>query len=131
MVNKTAKQWLLFFGVSAVILAAWNFLAARSLCSLSPPANADTLASFAEQMPEPLQLAQINDDGQTKIVWIGDMARWGNASGPSCYVFDSAGNLVEWDATTGDGEPTTRYLKRAWNAEPLTVQQALDLITSE
>lgn len=130
MISKTAKSWLTFFVVGAVLFGAWMFVAARDMQSLAPPPNTNTLATFAERMPAPQRVAQIDDAGVTKIVWVGDTAMWAIPSGPSCYVFDSSGKLIEWNASTGDGEPTTRYLQPTWDAEPLTVEQAITLVPS-
>jgi len=130
VVSKTAKSWLHFFAIGAALLGSWIFVAARDMQSLAPPPNGKTLATFAERMPAPKRVAQIDDAGVTRIVWVGDTAMWALPSGPSCYVFDASGKLIEWDASTGDGEPTTRYLQPAWNSEPLTVEQAITLVPS-
>jgi len=98
--------------------------------SLAPPPTVKTLASFAEQMPAPKHVAQIDDAGVPNIVWVGDTAMWAFPSGPSCYIFDASGKLIEWNASTGDGESTTRYLQPAWDSVPLTVEQAIALVPS-
>ena len=128
VVSKTAKSWLRNIGICVALIAVLIFVGARDMQSLAPPPNATTLTTFADLMPEPTRLAQIEDAGETKIVWVGDTAMWAFPSGPSCYIFDSNGKLIEWDASTGDGEPTTRYLQPAWNSEPLTIDQALALV---
>jgi hypothetical protein len=69
-------------------------------------------------------------EGATRIVWIGETALWALSSGPACYVFDAAGTLVEWNVSTGDGEPTTRFLRPAFHAESLTVQEALEMVNA-
>lgn len=127
MVSKTAKSWLQFFGIGAAVLGGWIFIDFRDLQSLAPPPNANTLASFAEQMPAPKRVAQVDDDGVPKIVWVGDTAKWALVSGPPCYVFDASGKLIEWNASTGDVEPTTRYLQPARDSDPLTAEQAIAL----
>ena len=130
VVSKTAKSWLQFLAIGAVLLGVWVFIGARELQSLAPPPAANTLTTFAEHMPAPRRVAQIDDAGVKKIVWVGDTAMWALTSGPSCYVFDASGNLIEWDVSTGDGEPITRYLQPAWSSDPLTVEQALALVPS-
>ena len=64
---------------------------------------------------------------EERIVWIGETKTWSLASGSACYVFDRSGKLVEWNSATGDGQSTTRFLRLAWDADPLTVNQALEL----
>jgi len=106
------------------VVFAWIFLASAELKRLTPPETATNIRSFAECMPKPQRVARINDAGKTRIVWIGDTASWALPSGPSCYIFDASGKLIEWNATTGDGEPTTRYLQQAYQSPPMTVQDA-------
>ncbi len=125
MIFKTLKSWLQTIGVLFAIFVFWLFVAERDMRLLAPPPSATNLETFAVEMPEPTRLSRIDDAGATKIIWIGDTAYWAIPSGPSCYVFDTNGHLIEWNPTTGDKEPTTRYLRAAWNAEPLTVDQAI------
>ena len=127
MISRITKSCLQAFGVLAALFVLWLFVAAREMQSFAPPPNAKSLSAFADVMPEPTRLVQINDGGTTKFIWVGDTAIWALPSGPSCYVFDSDGKLVEWDASTGDGERTTRYLQLAWDGNPLTVEHAISL----
>jgi len=68
--------------------------------------------------------------GATKVVWVGDLAKstFIPTSGPACYVFDSNGILIQWDLETGHGRAMDRFHQQAWQAEPMTVQEAIDFI---
>jgi hypothetical protein len=124
------KRRTVFKGVTccAVVIlvgVAWGSVGWYERARLTPPHNATTLRDFAECMSSPTRLVKIQDEDATLIVWIGDTART-LPSGPSCYVFNSGGQLIDWAPETGDGQRVTKYLEQAWHAEPLTVQQVIE-----
>ena len=128
MKRTTVIEWLIVGSAGVVGLVAWGWMTSAESARLTPPPSATTLEAFADCMPPPQRLAAIKDGGATRVIWIGETAMWSLASGPSCYVFDANGKLVQWDWETGDGQTTTRFLQPAWEADPLTIQQAIDLI---
>ena len=108
------------------VLGAWYLIASAERSRLTPPTDA-TLTTFADAMPPPQRLASISDAGETRIVWVGELSRWSFPSGPACYVFDSTGQLIQWDYETLDGQATSKFLQRAWDADQLTIEGAIDL----
>lgn len=111
-----------------VALFAWGRIASAERARLTPPPTATTLQAFAEVMPSPKRLALITDSGETKLVWVGDVALWSLPSGPACYVFNSSGKLVQWNLTTGDGEPTTELLYASYDCDELTIAEAFEFV---
>jgi hypothetical protein len=112
----------------AVTVLLWACVAADERARLTPKSNDISLRGFAASMSPPHALAVVEDAASSKIVWVGETAMWSLPSGPACYVFDSKGTLVEWDVSTGDGEPTTRFMRRAFDGKQLTVDEALEFV---
>lgn len=125
------RKLLVYFGAILFGIVVWLLVATAEKKRLRPPEGVATLAGFADAMPPPTRLAIIEDDGTQYVIWIGDIAHWSLPSGPACYVFDRSGKLVEWDTETGDGQSTTRFLRRAWDAKELSVEEAIIFTRTE
>jgi len=125
MKRRTILELVVITVVPCVGLFVWNRIASAERMRLVPPASATTLKAFSEQMPPPKRLAKIDENGSTKIVWTGDAALFSLVSGPACYVFDERGNLIQWDLSTGDGEPTTPLLYKTFKQPEMTLNEAL------
>jgi hypothetical protein len=129
-----ASRRLLIFvsilvGGACVTLSLFGSFVRGEQNRLAPPEGVDTLDDFAESMPAPTKLAIVEESSTTYVVWIGEYATtWLLPSGPSCYVFDDAGDLLDWDWITGDGQSTTRLCELAWAAEALTVDEAIEFV---
>lgn len=121
------RNFFIFVGIASLAIVFWVLLAAAEIKRLSPPPGVNTLIKFAAVMPPPRRLAMITEAKEERIVWIGAAGTWSLPSGSACYVFDRSGRLVEWSAETGDGQRTTRFLRLAWDADQLTVKEAVDL----
>ncbi len=115
---------LVGFLVSSIVIVLISWSASFNL--LTPPKTATTLSEFADCMPAPQNLFVLND----KVVWFGEYnsGLFNVPSGPSCYVFDSKGSLIDWGPETGDGEAITRFLKPAGQEKPITEQQAIEFV---
>jgi hypothetical protein len=109
-------------------LFVWNRLASAERMRLVPPPGATTLKAFAEQMPPPKRLTKIDDNGSTKIVWMGDSASLSLVSGPACYIFDEHGKLIQWNLSTGDGEPTSRLLSKTFQQPEMSLEEGLKFV---
>jgi hypothetical protein len=121
------RNFVLLVGILSLAMVFWVLLAATEIKRLSPPPGVNTLIEFAAVMPPPRRLAMVNVAKEERIVWIGESGTWSLPSGPACYVFDRSGRLLEWSAETGDGQRTTRVVRLAWDADQLTVKEAIDL----
>lgn len=100
---QTGSKWIgdallvgtAWFLVPVVTILVWAEVAATERARLTPKSNDMTLMEFAASMQPPQGLAVVDDDGSSKIVWVGETAMWSLPSGPACYVFDAKGRLVE------------------------------------
>jgi hypothetical protein len=123
------RKWMreAFLTVALFVFAimAWAVAAHYGTALYAPPDSVDTLREFAARMPEPQILAEIDRDPSVRYVWVGDVAPMLLLfpSGPSCYLFDDKSKLVRWDATTGDAEPTTPYVRRAYDGRRITLDE--------
>jgi hypothetical protein len=114
-----------------ICLAMFKMENARSRLSLAPPAGVTTLTRFADRMPPPRQLELYLQDGRRYIAWHGErMSLLTFPSGPSCYLFDDRGQLVDWQPETGDGGPVQRFLSDSVQEQAISVDEALALVLS-
>lgn len=127
----TLRKLLIYCGLILFGIIGWGFVASEEKRRLRPPPGVTTLAKFASVMPQPTHLSIVEDGGSEYVIWIGGLAHWSLPSGPACYVFDRSGNLVEWNTETGDGQPTTRFLRRAWDAKQYTIEEAIQVTREE
>ena len=79
-------------------------------------------------MPAPFQIAVVELDGKSYVVWIGGLARWSLPSGRACYVFDETGKLVMWDTETGNAQPSTRFLQQVRPDRAVTLDEAVRFV---
>ena len=129
--KKKSPEFLIVGGFAILVSVIWITLIVAEKRRLSPPQGINTLAKFAAVMPSPTRLAIIEEVGEKRVVWIGKTGHWSLASGPPCYVFDRSGELVEWNTETGDGQPTTRFVRLAGVAQQFTVAEAIEFIRDE
>ncbi|MFO1019083.1 MAG: hypothetical protein U0903_00060 [Planctomycetales bacterium] len=111
--------------ILAVVIFVWGYVAYGEIAKLTPPSQDITLQQFVAKMPPPKRLAIVQHGGALKIVWIGETALIAIPSGPSCYVFDSHGKLLDWAWETGEGGPIDAFFSAACEHTPLTIDQAL------
>lgn len=130
MSRKTLRELAVTIALILAAFLVWAKIAAAERSRLKPPKSA-TLQSFAASMPPPKRLAIVEESGSAKIVWVGETALVSLASGPACYVFDAQGKLIQWNVTTGDGEPTTKILVQAYQQPSLTLEEALSFVRTQ
>lgn len=111
-----------------VLIVAYIIEVSRERMSLAPPKGVATLSAFADAMPPPRRLELVRSDGRDFIAWTGDFSGPCDLpSGPSCYVFDDNGKLVDWQAETGDGGPVEKFLLSSVKQMELTLDEALEI----
>lgn len=82
-----------------------------------------SLREFSEEMPSPRALYL--DDESGYLLWLGPTKN-NLASGPSVYVFDEDLRLLDWSATTGDGERIKGLDGRFDDRRSVTIEDVLD-----
>jgi hypothetical protein len=122
---KRIRSALLCFGALATAFALWCLDMVLDNRSMSPPPGADTLTEFAARMPPPTHLTAIEEAGETRILWVGRYAYSRFDSGPSYYLFDASGKLIEW-RVSGDRDAFSRH-GGANYTRMLTVDEAIRL----
>ena len=99
----TPKAFIEGVGVLAVLLVIVGFMASEraSQQRLVPTGRASTLSEYLDWQPASDEFAAIELDGRRHIIAYGPMCGW-LPSGPSAYVFDDVGRLVDWSSDIGD-----------------------------
>ena len=89
--------------LAAVVLASGAFVAFEraSQQRLVPAKRASTLSEFLDWQPACDTFAKINVGSKRHIIAYGPLCGW-LPSGPSAYVFDDTGRLVDWSSDIGD-----------------------------
>lgn len=101
---------------------------AHAKWSLSPPEGVTSLKEFSGRMPAPQWLELHSINGRDYVAWYGETASLlALPSGPSCYVFDGGGQLVDWQPETGDGGSVQNFLSESDRKRQITVEEALTL----
>jgi len=131
MMISARKEWLTAIIIGLLLLISYLVIAGRALAALAPPEGVDTLAEFSRTMPPPRHLADIGEPGHSRLVWIGETALIALPSGPSTYVFDENGKLIDWSPTTGDGESITHDCQIAWQLPTLSIDETLMRVRPE
>ena len=121
------KEWLpvLILGLPLLAFGYW-FLATRveEHRQLQPPPHVQTLDKFAAAWTEPRHLSLCEHRGETFIVWVGEQSQTG-MSGPSLYLFDRRGRLVDWTWQVGEGGSLDAFYPDCWHHPRLTVKEAV------
>ena len=110
-----------FHCLSVVVCATRHYEYTR----LSPPDDVTSIGDFASRMPTPKRLAVVTEAEQDYLVWVGEMAWLTLPAGPSCYLFSDNGMLLRWCPETGDGDPLTEYVNKAYTTESISVDDAV------
>lgn len=111
---------VLFAIATSIAHEAWERKA------LAPPPGVTTLEAFARAIPPPRHLITATHEGKRIFSWHGElMSLLTIPSGPSCYLFDESGNLIDWQAETGDGGPVERILIKSEGHRPIALAEAL------
>lgn len=114
-----------------IAAAAGGLIAWFAACLYHMGASAPSAlgATIEEQRAEILRRATnihiLEIDGRRWYYVIGPLApAWTLPSGPPCYVFDDAGNLVDWTADVGDSGEFRRRWPISASASPLSTEEA-------
>jgi hypothetical protein len=82
-------------------------------------------------MPSPRDLRDVQTEGRQLIAWFGDLSGpLDLPSGPSCYIFDTTGKLVDWQVETGDGGPVENLLQASAQERSITLAEALQILAT-
>jgi hypothetical protein len=126
--GRSKLRLLLFLkGLATVVGLLVAYLALDMFTSyrMAPPSLGCTVAELAAKLPPPRRLAVIATPAGKRMIWLGDTPWWVVRSGPPCYVFDARGRLVEWCHETGEGWHSDGLAMAAWQAKPITMDEAL------
>jgi hypothetical protein len=100
--------------------------------SLAPPRGVATLAQFADVMSAPQSLQLVRYGDRNYIVWTGERTGpFDIPSGPSCYIFDDNGELVDWTSETGEDGSVDKFVRSSEKQPELTVEEALKIISDQ
>lgn len=120
---------MLLFILLAILMLFFRSEVQREQAKLAPPQGINTLPGFAEAMPAPLGLGLLEYDGHEYYIWIGEWSAFPDSpSGPSCYLFDHNGNLLDWQPDSGDGGPVDKFRKNAKSKKEISLREAMDKI---
>jgi hypothetical protein len=87
--------------ILAALVVGW-LLTERMLYERTvPPRSVTTFAAFARWQPSPRDIEIIQQGGKDYLLALGPGGGL-LPSGPSGYVFDRSGRLVDWSSDTGD-----------------------------
>ena len=117
------RNWSAILFAAAVIAFFTNdyFATRRS----EPPTAHCTLAELSRKVPPPSRLAVVGPAYERRLAWIGSIPAFTVRSGPPCYVFDGAGQLVDWCPETAEGWPEQYMVSWTYHQQPISLDEAL------
>ena len=105
------RRGLILVAALAGACLAIEYVAQRRL---HPAGRVATLADYLAWRPSAAQFAAVDVNGKRHVIAFGPRSSWLLlSSGPSAYVFDDAGRLVDWSSDVGD-DPR---FDQDWNAQ--------------
>lgn len=111
-----------------LLIAGYLWESRREKLALMPPPGVETITDFAARMPAPRRLELVQQGGRDYLVWFGETSGPIDIpSGPSCYLFDADGKLLDWQLETGDGGRVEKFLQSSTKVRELTVEEAVRL----
>lgn len=97
------------------------------LSNAAPPHPNCSLTEFSTTMPPPKRLLVVDYDDEPCLVWIAELPASTVQSGPTYYLFDSEGILIDWVAESGEGAELDDVLAQAYETgESITLDEASD-----
>ncbi len=101
---KKSLRILVSIGMLAVLIAGYAVLCNREMASTKPGDGVKTITEFHNVMDSArtYQYMTFRKDNVTYFEARKLMPSWTLPSGPSCYVFDPAGKLVDWIPDNGE-----------------------------
>jgi hypothetical protein len=122
--SSVRAKWLVaaLIAVTAVAVFLYGGVIARRVVV---PDSWDYLG-FTHDGRHPSRMKRIEINGIAYFVWLEPTSTEAQifraGSGPPVYIFDSAGTLVGWSPTTGDGEYAV-FLGEAWRKGELVTSE--------
>ena len=92
-------------GLIIVVVLIGGYLTAEFVSHrrVNPTGHASNLNEYLGWRPSAEQFAAVEVDGKPHVIAYGPMSSWLMlSSGPSAYVFDDNGRLVDWSSDIGD-----------------------------
>lgn len=118
----------IFLSLLLALIVAYVLEVQRERLGLYPPKGVATLSSFIDEMPPPRRLELIQSDGHEYIVWTGALSGPCDVpSGPSCYVFNPKGDLIDWQPETGDGGPVDELIHNSVQRRHVSMNEVLKI----
>ena len=121
------RDWAMFFVIlvgSFLIYVGWDVYL---LSNAAPPHPNCSLTEFSTTMPPPKRLLVVDYKDKQSLVWIAERHPVIVRSGPTYYLFDSEGVLIDWVAESGEGAELDDVLAQAYETgEPITLDEASD-----
>ena len=97
--------------------------------TLVPPKTVDTVEEFLSWRPSTDQFRIHKHENETFVEAVGSRSRL-LASGPSGYVFDQDGAMVDWTIDTGESVDFQRRWRDCWDSERVSREQAMEVLDS-
>lgn len=91
-------RWII---LAVLLFASWLLAEYLMHRRVVPPKNVTSLQTFLAWRPSTEHFAVTRTDGDEHLIAYGPNGAL-LPSGPSAYVFDSSGHLVDWSADVGD-----------------------------
>jgi len=120
--------------VCAIVVLVLFYLAEidREAAELAPPEGVGSFSPFAEQVRPPTRLVVVQHEGENYFVWYGQLAGpLYLPSGPSCYLFDLDGSLIEWVPETGEANKVDEFLASSSTGREISIDEVKKLIRAE
>ena len=93
-------RWLILVGVLMSGGFATEYISHRRV---NPTGRVSNLDEYLAWRPSAGRFAQVDVNGKSHTIAYGPMSSWLLlSSGPSAYVFDETGRLVDWSSDIGD-----------------------------
>jgi hypothetical protein len=127
--SRSSLFTVIVFLALALLIAAYFFEMNREAGKLAPPEGCATLLRFKSEMPAPRRLTLIRGDGTEYFLWTGE---WGGPvcvpSGPSRYLFDKCGNLVDWEWESGEGSSLDERIASYTVVREINLDEAISAV---
>lgn len=92
--------------------------------------KATTLRAFSRSSIPLVELIYVGKDKDSFFLWISDYRKSDIVpSGPSVYVFDGFGRLIDWGFEVGSGQSVDFYYAQYGDGNAISVDSALVLVT--
>ena len=135
-VGLRSGRWILRCIVASPLILVFLVVAVfaydiNAMSSIEPANHERVFTQFATLRGQPCHLAIVSRNDAEYIVWIGQMPKTlMPMSGLPCYVFDRAGQLIDYSLDTGDDHHVAEFVDAAWDQPSITLDSAFRFLAT-